>query len=223
MLEEKLVALKKELIEFSSLVEVMVEKSINGVSRKNRELLEEVLNNDEPIANNYDITLDEHCTNIIAQYQPRAKSLRVVLMALKMSGDLERMGDHAVNIVESGLFLIERPAVKPLIDIPKMGELTINMLKDSLTAFVNEDAPLAKSVCERDNQVDELKHHILNELTEIMSNDPSTVERALHLIRITGNLERIADLSTNVCEDVLYMVDGRVIKHHLEEKSLPPQ
>jgi phosphate transport system protein len=135
-------------------------------------------------------------------------------MIMKMGNDLERMGDHAVNIAESALYLIDRPAVKPLIDIPRMSELTIGMLKDSISAFINEDASLAKSVCERDGLVDSLRDQVLRELVTFMLSDSKTIERSLHLTRISGNLERVADLSTNICEDVIFMVKGQVIKHH---------
>ncbi|MHB9154836.1 MAG: phosphate signaling complex protein PhoU [Endomicrobiales bacterium] len=217
MLEERLVTLKKELITYAGLVESMVEKSMAGLLKADREALKEVMDKDEPRANRFDLEMDEMCTSLIAQFQPRAKNLRVILMVLKMSSDLERMGDHAVNIAESGAFLIERPSVKPLVDLPEMGKLTILMLRDSINSFINEDAVLAKSVCERDNTVDALRTKIVTELSVLMGRDPSAVERSLHLLRISGNLERIADLSTNICEDVLFMVQGRVIKHHAEE------
>jgi len=135
-------------------------------------------------------------------------------MISKISNDLERMGDHAVNIAESSLFLIERPLVKPLIDIPRMAELTIKMLKDSTVSFIDENASLAQNVCERDSSVDDLKDQILRELITFMSSDPSTIERSLHLLRISNNLERIADLSTNICEDIIFMTKGKIIKHH---------
>ncbi|MCB4791041.1 MAG: phosphate signaling complex protein PhoU [Elusimicrobia bacterium] len=217
MLEEKLISLKKELVEYASLVESMVEKSSKGLLNKEKSLLKEVIEKDEPKANNYEIEMDELCTNIIAQYQPKARSLRTVLMVLKMSNDLERMGDHAVNIVESALFLIERPWVKPMIDIPKMAETTISMLRDSINSFINEDAVLARNVCQRDNIVDDLKDKIVIELSAVMSSDTTAIERSLHLLRISGNLERIADLSTNICEEVMFMVEGKVIKHHNDE------
>jgi phosphate transport system protein len=140
-------------------------------------------------------------------------------MVMKMGNDLERIGDHAVNIAESGLYLIERPQVKPFVDIPRMSEVTIKMLKDGIQAFINEDADLAKSVCERDSIVDELRIQILRELITFMVSDATTIERCLHLIRVSGNLERIADLSTNMCEEVIFMVKGRVIKHHFDERT----
>lgn len=213
MLEEKITELKRELIGFATLVERMIEKSVKGLHEKKRESLVEVIEKDEPKTNALEISMDALCASMIAQFEPKAKDLRIALMVAKMSSDLERMGDHAVNIAESALFLTEKPLVKPLVDIPKMAEVTIKMLKDSISSFIEENSKLAKEVCERDNTVDELKDKILSELITLMSQDPSTIERSLHLLRISGNLERIADLSTNICEDVIYMTEGKVIKH----------
>jgi phosphate transport system protein len=212
--EEKLTELRKTLIAFATLVERMIEKSISGLVKRDRALLEEVEQVDEPKANELDIKMDELCTSFIAQYQPMAKDLRIILMALKMNDVLERMGDHAVNISQSSLFLLENPAVKPLIDIPEMAALAAQMVTDSITAFINEDGQLAKSVCERDNIIDRLRDKTYNELVEVMSADQSTIERSLNLMRISRNLERIADLSTNICEDVIFIVEGKIIKHH---------
>ncbi|MCB4791051.1 MAG: phosphate signaling complex protein PhoU [Elusimicrobia bacterium] len=219
MLEERLVNLKKELIEYATIVESMVDKSIKGLSQKDKNILIEVIKRDEPKVNNYEIEIDELCTNLIAQYKPSAKNLRTLLMILKMGGDLERTGDHAVNIVESSMFLIERPNIKPYIDIPKMGEIVIKMLGDSIRSFIDENPVLAKEVCSSDDIVDDLKDRIVVELSKLMTEDSTTVDRALHLLRITGNLERIADLSTNISEEVMYMVEGRVIKHHKEDET----
>ncbi len=217
MLEEKLTELKQRIVEYSSLVEEMIEKSIKGLLKKEKELLLEVIEKDEPKANDFEIELDEFCTTLIAQYEPKAKDLRTILMILKMNNDLERVGDLSVNISESSLFLIERPLVKPLIDIPRMAQETIGMLKNSIDAFIGEDAKLAKNVCERDNIVDGLREQIIRELFTFMISDTSTIERSLQLIRISHNLERIADLSTNISEDVIFMVEGKIIKHHKDE------
>jgi len=211
--EEKITNLKREIIEYATLVEDMIDKSIKGLLKKEKESLIEVIESDEPKANDLEIKLDEMCTTMIAQYQPKAKGLRTILMILKINNDIERMGDLAVNISESSLFLIENPQVKPLMDIPRMAKETIKMLKDSIDSFVMEDAKLARSVCERDSIVDNLRDQILRELITYMSADPSTIERSLHLIRISNNLERIADLSTNFGEGVIFMVEGKVIKH----------
>jgi len=217
MLTEKINILKKKLIDMASLAEDMVKSSIKGLIEKRKEILEKVIKEYEPKMNELEIELDELCTNLIALYQPKAGNLRTILMILKMNNDLERVGDLAVNISESALYLIERPPVKPLIDIPRMAEESIDMLKNAIDSFINKDAELAKSVCEKDTIVDGLRDQVLRELITYMSSDPTTIERAIHLIRISRSLERIADLSTNICEDVIFMVEGRVIKHHKDE------
>ena len=214
VLEERLVELRKTLIEFATLVERMIESSIKGLERRDKELLDSVAQIDEPKANELDIKLDELCASLIAQYQPMAKDLRIILMIFKMNEALERMADHAVNISESGLYLLETPAVKPLIDIPEMATVAAQMLRDSIAAFINEDAGLAKSVCARDSIIDDLRDKTYKELIDVMSEDSSTIKRCLHLMRISRNLERIADLSTNMCEDIIFIVEGKVIKHH---------
>jgi phosphate transport system protein len=214
MLEDRISDLKRELTGYAGLVQGMIEKSIKGLLDRDAFLLEEVIEKEEPKVNDGEIAIDELCANLIAQFQPMAKDLRTILMVLGMNKDLERIGDHAVNIAEKALFLIERPPVKPLLDIPRMAEEVKTMVKDSITSFLNEDAVLAKKVCERDSIVDDLKAQILRELITYMTSDPSTIERALRLLDIAGNLERIADLSTNIGEDVIYMAEGKVIKHH---------
>lgn len=219
MLEQKIVELKKKILEYAGLVESMIEKSIKGLQTKDKELLSEIINVDEHKANDYEIEIDELCIHIIAQYEPKARDLRIVLMILKMNNDLERIGDHAVNIAQSAIFLIDKPLVKPLIDIPRMAQEAINMLKNSINSFVNKDLVLAKEVCKRDDIVDGLKTQIFRELITYMISDSKTIERCLELTRITNNLERISDLSTNICEDVIFMVEGKVIKHHHTEKN----
>lgn len=219
MLEEKIKILKQRIIEFGLLVEEMIEKSIKGLINKREEILKEVIEKLEPVANKFEIEIDEFCAEIIAQYEPKARNLRTVLMILKINNDLERIGDHAVNISESSLFLIKRPDVKPLIDIPRMADETIKMIKDSINSFINEDPNLAREVCKRDDIVDDLKDQITRELITYMISDYTTIERSIHLLRIAQNLERVADLSTNISEDVIFIKEGKIIKHHLEEKQ----
>lgn len=218
MLEEKMTDLKRDLAEYAGLVQKMIENSVRGLLAKDGESLRTVIETDEPKANDWEIRIDELCTNMIAQFQPRARDLRTILMVLGMNKDLERMGDHAVNIAEDALFLIERPPVKQLLDIPRMAEEARGMVRDCLFSFLNADAALARAVCERDSLVDGLEKQILRELITYMTSDATTIERALHLLNIARNLERIADLSTNIGEDVIFMVEGRVIKHHREEQ-----
>ncbi len=219
MLEIKIAELKKELVEFATLVEQMIAKSIKGLLQKEKNILLDVMETQEKSANTFEIRLEEFCTSVIAQYEPRAKDLRTVLMIFKMTADLERMGDHAVNIADSGLFLITKPPVKPLIDIPLMADETVTSVDNAIKSFINEDAGLARSVCERDDIIDNLQNQIFRELVSFMTADQTVIERVLHLIRIANNLERIADLATNICEEVIFMVEGRVIKHHQEKTA----
>jgi len=214
MLREELHSLQERLLESATLVESMIEKGIRGLSGRDRDLLLQVMEEDETRENEIEVEIEESCIELLARYQPQARDLRGILMILKMNNDLERMGDEAVNIAESSLFLIERPPVKPLIDIPRMAQEAMGMLRDSLSSLIREDTALASSVCQRDDVVDSLRDQILRELITYMASDPSTIERSLHLLRISRSLERIADLSTNICEDVIYMVEGKVIKHH---------
>jgi phosphate transport system protein len=192
----------------------MVENSVRGLVDRREDVILTVLNKDEPRANEIEIKIDELCLTLIVQLQPKAIDLRTIIMLLKMNNDLERIADHAVNICQSAQSLITQPLVKPLIDIPRMADEVSNMLKDGVNSFLHEDPVLAKSVCERDNAVDCLRNQIVRELITYMISDPSTIERSLHLMDISKNLERIADLSTNICEEVIYLVEGRVIKHH---------
>lgn len=219
MLEEEIIELKHKLVEYATLVEEMIAKSMNGLLNKKENLLMEVIKKDEPLTNDYEIDLDEACTIIIAQHQPVAVDLRTILMILKMNNDLERMGDLAAVICDSALYLIKKPIVKPLIDIPQMGKKVKKMLKKSINSLINENVKQARSVCKMDDEVDQLRDQILRELITYMSSDSSTIERSLHLLRITRTLERMADLCTNICEDIIFMVEGKVIKHHHEEEE----
>ena len=217
MIEEKINELKKTLIAHAELIQGMVEKSIKGLLDKDESLLRQVIEKDEERANQYEIEIDEMCTTLIVTLQPKAIDLRTILMIQKMNNDLERIGDHAVNISQSALVLIEQPLVKPLIDIPRMAEEAKHMINDAIRSFINKDPKMAKKVCERDSVVDSLRDQIIRELITYMVSDASTIPRALHLLNISKNLERIADLSTNICEDVIFLVEAKVIKHHHEE------
>ena len=219
MLEERITNIKRNLIEYAGLVENMIDKALQGLLERELQPLNEVMEKDEVRSNKFELEIDEMCLATIAQFQPKARDLRTILMALRINNDLERIADHAVNIAESSAFLIERPVLKPLIDIPRMSQISVRMLKDSINAFINEDVELAYDVCMRDSGVDNLRDQILRELIMFMSSSPTTIERAFQLIRISSNLERIADLSTNISEDIIFMVQGKVIKHYAEEGS----
>jgi phosphate transport system protein len=219
MLEQKITELKEKLFTMASLVESMLEKSVSSLVNRDEELAREVIDKDEPKANDLEIEIEDSGVKLIALHQPEASFLRVVIAMTKINNDLERIGDHAVNIAERALFLIPRPLVKPLIDLPRMGKTTRKMLKESLDSFARKDANLAISVCKEDEEVDSLRDQIVRELITYMISDPSTIERSIQLISIARNLERVADLATNIAEDVVFTVKGEVIKHHREEKK----
>lgn len=213
MLAEKIREMRERLMEQANLAEEMIDQSIRGLEEQDGRLLRELLTVSEAHLNDLEIEIGEQCATIIALHEPRARDLRLVLLALRMATDLERIGDHAVNLAQSALFLIERPPVKPLVDIPNMAGETRAMLRDSITAFVREDAELARSILARDDRIDEYRDQIHRELITYMVSDATTIERALHLMRVTANLERAADLSTNIAENVIYLVHGQVVKH----------
>jgi phosphate transport system protein len=213
MINEKIAVLKKNIVKYSQHVEQMVVKSCTGIFEGNDELLREVVEKSECIANKYEIEFDEICIDYIAQYQPIAKNLRILISVVKMSSILERMADHAVNIAEIGFFLILQPQIKPFADLPKMSVVTTQMLRDSINSFVNENANLAQEALKRDNEIDDFKLRITNKLINIMEKDSNTVSRAVKLINIAANLERIADLATNICECSIYLSQGLDVKH----------
>jgi len=146
------------------------------------------------------------------------KDLRFITTAMKITTDLERIADNAVNIAERALELNEEPLLKPYIDIPKMSRIAQGMVRDTIDAFINEDKQLAKDVIMRDDEVDDLNETVIKELMFIMTQDPSTVTRAVKISYISKYLERIADHSTNIAETVIYMVEGKIIRHMLPDQ-----
>lgn len=221
MIKERILELKEKLTAENALVKTMIEESIQGLIEKDAAKLTRVMKKHEPNVNWMEVDIDAACTNIIALYHPEAKDLRTVLMLLKMNNDFERMGDAAVNMCESAMFLIERPQLKPFDHIPRMADAAIAMLKDSMKAFLDADMILARDVCKRDDIVDDFAESIFAELMTLMTNDSASIERALNIIRISHNLERIADLSTNIAEDAIFITEGKVIKHHIEDGKDP--
>lgn len=215
----QLLPLKERLVTYARFVEQMVTKSRDALLHGRTELLEDIIGRDEPRANTSEMDLEEEGTSLIAQHQPMARDLRTVLMVLHATNDLERMADHAVNIAEA---LREHPAlpgVQPDIEVMRMYDVTLGMFDDAIRAFIEEDAALGQRVCEKDNLVDDLAASTLQRLSGSMSHRPSSVAWDLLLLKVAANLERIADLSTNIGEDVIYMVEGRVIKHHRGEQE----
>jgi phosphate transport system protein len=210
---QALEAVKAKLAMFARFVEYMIGRSVKAYLDNQPELLQRVVEGEEKRANTFEMELEQECTALIAQFQPRARELRTVLMMLGTTTDLERMADHAVNIAEAARGLSGGFPVAPPPAMTRMAEATTRMLGESIRAFVSEDAALAARVCQSDDTVDSLADEILTEMTASMGRDPAAIEGGLAVLKIAGNLERIADLSTNICEDVIYMAEGRVIKH----------
>ncbi|NIT13087.1 MAG: phosphate signaling complex protein PhoU [Candidatus Dadabacteria bacterium] len=216
--KEELNNLIKLMLNMASVAEEMITKSTKALVDRNMILAEEVIKMDQKV-NEMEIEIDNLCIKIQALYQPEAEYLRKVTMILKINNDLERIGDHAVNIAEKVIYLSDKPPVKPLIDIPRMADKATEMLRDSLKAFINRDSELAVQVCKNDDEVDILEKQVMRELISYMVTDPRTIDRALALIFIARDLERVADLATNISEDVYYIVHGKNLKHHALEKE----
>jgi phosphate transport system protein len=214
--ERELDDLNKQLLLMGGRAETIVLKSVEALRLLDRELANEVFADDK-IIDRMELDIDERCLRLLALQQPMAKDLRLITAALKINNDLERVGDHGVNIAGSVMRLAGKPMLKPLIDIPRMAELASDMLHESLDAFVRRDAEKARRICIRDDAVDQLNDQIFRELVSYMVEDPKTITRAMELILVARNLERVADLATNVAEEVVFIAEARVIKHHAEE------
>lgn len=219
MIEEKLNNITEEILRMAALAEEMVKLSVRAIVEKKMELTDKVINELEPKVNELEIKIDNLAIETLALYTPQAKNLRKISMIIKMVIDLERVGDAAVNIAEFARELIPQADVKPYIDLPRMTEIATQMLDDSITAFINEDTKLGREICQRDDIVDKLNDQIIRELVTYMLSDPKTINRAIVIIRVSENVERIADQATNIGEYVVYIGEGKVIKHHHFEEE----
>ncbi len=217
--EEELALLNKKLLEMASLVESMIAKSIKALREGNMILAQEVVSTDERV-NAMEIEIDNLCVKILALYQPEAKDLRTVTMIMKVNNDLERIGDHASSISRMAIFMADYPPIKPLVDIPKMADKAMEMLRESLDAFIRRDEQLAVEVCRKDDEVDNYEPQIVRELITFIMSDPSTLNRALRYIYVARHIERVADLATNIAENAYYIATGEVLKHqHTSEMN----
>jgi len=210
--DDELSELKNKIINMSLFVGSNVKDSVQALVERNDELAQAVVEKDH-IINSYDVEIDEESIKLIALRQPKATDLRFLTTAMKITTDLERMGDFAVNIAERALELNREPVLKPYIDIPRMSRIAQDMIKDALTAFVNRDRDLAMDVIMRDDEMDNLKHQVQRELLFLMMENPTTASRAMKVSFVAQYLERIGDHTTNICEMVIYLVEGRLIRH----------
>jgi phosphate transport system protein len=216
--QEDLAKLKERLLAMGGLAEERVRVALAGLVDRDRDLIQQVLNGDEPI-NHLHVEIDNRCFTLLALHQPMAIDLRAIVSAVKINTDLERVGDLAVNIAEAAERSLHHAPVKPLIDLPRMGEIAQQMLRESLDAYVRRDTILAQAVLDRDDQLDALKSQIFRELITYMLQNPSVIEPALDLILISRHLERIGDHATNIAEDVIFMVSAKDVRHHARAEN----
>ncbi len=206
--------LQVRLVDMAGLVQQMIKATTDQLVLRDAELSEDIFGLEKEV-NIQEIVIDDRCLKLIALNQPVGADLRFITSAMRINSDLERMGDEAVNISEMALDLIKYPELKPLIDIPQMSDIVKQMVEDSIKAFNTSDVELAKSVLGKDDEVDDLKDRVFSDLKEYMtkSSDPDTIQRAVNLILIARSIERIGDHATNICEDVIFMVHGKDIRH----------
>jgi len=216
--EEELKKLREEILYMGGMVEDQIQKAIKSLVDRDSPLAEVIIERDHEV-NRLDVEIDDLCIKLLALHQPAGRDLRFITTGLKITTDLERIGDMAVNLCERALELNQEPQLKPYIDIPRMARIAQRMIRESLDAFVREDTELALAVCKNDEEVDQLNSQIFREVVTFMVADPATINRAIKISSISKYLERIADHATNIAEMVIFMVKGKSIRHL---KELPP-
>jgi phosphate transport system protein len=210
--EDELRELKVRLLKMAALVEEAIGLSIRALVERDVNLANQVIEHDYKI-NSLDVEIDEECIRLLALRQPTASDLRFITTAMKITTELERIGDYGVDICERAVELNEEPQLKPYIDIPRMATLAQGMVQDALQAFLDQNTSLAYQVIQRDDEVDQLNVQIFHELLFFMIRDSATISRAIKLTYISKYLERIADHATNIAETVVYMIEGRIVRH----------
>jgi len=214
--DDELQGLKQKLLRMSGMVEQSISMSAHSLLDKNEALARKTIDLDHEI-DLCEIEIDEVCLRLLALYQPVAIDLRFIASAMGINKELERMGDLAVNVAERALYLIPRPDIRCGIDIKRMSDFAQKMVRESLDALVRADSQAARDICRQDDILDDMNRQALTTLADHMEKHPEDVKRAVHLLLITRHLERIGDLATNIAEDIVYMVEGKSIKHHIED------
>jgi len=214
--DQELTELKDQLLLMASLVQENLRRAMRTLVERDSSMVELVEREDDQI-DELEMHIDEICIKLLAIRSPVASDLRLITMAMKISVDLERIGDQAVNVARRAKVLNQEPPLKPLVDIPRMANIAQDMIKDALDAFVFNKPDLARKIPPRDHEVDELNRQLCRELTSFMLEDPATITRALNLMFVAKFIERIADHATNIGEEVVYLSEGKDIRHHAEE------
>lgn len=215
---QELEELKTNLIKMGSFAERAIQDSILSLLEGRADIARQVMAHDQQI-NSFEIMIDDEVVDLLALQQPVATDLRFILAASKINNDLERIGDHAVNIAESALQCSELPPMKPMVDITQMAQITKGMLRDAIDGFIHNNSTVCKAVLRNDDIIDDLNKKVVHDLVDVMRQNPAEIEHALEIIRVSRNLERVADLATNIAEEVIFMAEARVVKHHLEDKA----
>lgn len=217
--EERVQELNDQLLLMSGRVEAIIRKAVESLQRRDGALADEVFRDDRVI-DRMEMDIEERCIELLALQQPLARDLRLITSALKISNDLERVGDHAVNIAGCAKTLLALAPMRPVADLPELAEKAIDMLRESLDAFVRRDADAARALVRRDDEVDALNRRLFADLLGRMVGDPAAIEASMALVLVGRNLERIGDLATNVAEEVVFIAEARVIKHHAEDPAV---
>jgi len=215
---DELSAVKVRLLTMSGEAEAALGLAVEALLERDADKARQVIANDRAI-DNMEMEVEEQCINLLALQQPMARDLRMLTSALKIANDLERVGDHAVNIAQSAERLAEARAIAPEPEIVEMARLSREMLSDALEAFIRGDAQGGRDVCLRDDKVDALHRSVFRILLTHMMEDPHTISTGMELFLVSRNLERVADLATNIGEDVVFLVEGKSIKHHAEDRG----
>jgi phosphate transport system protein len=216
-LDEELKELHKDILRMAVFAQESIFKSIESLKNRDKYLAQDVISADNKI-DELELAIDEKCIDLIARYQPMAGDLRYIATGMKINAELERIADIAVDIAQRSQELMEKPLLKPLVDIPKLSQVSQSMVRDVIDAFIKRDAQLARKVVLADAEADRLRNLVQDELiNEYLARDIKTADRAVALLLIARYLERICDHTTNIAEDVIYMVEAKVVKHHPEE------
>lgn len=212
LIEPRLKEIRERLLNMAEISENMIDKAVKAIVEHDPEYLKYVQEN-EDIVDRLEVENESLIITTIARYQPEAKYLRMLAMDLFVNRDLERIADHAENIKEHAQSILQKPKIKEYVDLPMMSQLTVEMLRDAIKAFSVMDTELARDVIKRDDSIDALEEQIIRELYTYMVEDPSTIKVALRLIDVVKNIERVADIATNLAEEVIYMKEGKMLRH----------
>ncbi len=216
-MQQLLENIKKDIIFLANEVEHSLRLSMKALERQDVQLAEQVKQMDNDI-DQLEVKIEDQILTLLALQQPVAVDLRFIIAALKMNNDLERIGDHAVNIANTAIKLAGEPYLKPLEDLPKMSRLAAQMVHDAVNAFIHLDSETAREICVRDSEVDELYDKVIAHIIEVVKDKPDKLEQAFSLARVARDLERVADLATNLSEDVVFMKEAKIIRHGLEKE-----